>query len=105
MAFSPVAPALPDPQLDEHRVVVRDLFPYRSVRLAVGDMAERGAIDPGQHPPVDDDVIDELSECVVPAADRHVLRDRGEVGVGRLAIVALGLHLVMRHVELAVEVL
>jgi hypothetical protein len=67
--------------------VVRELIPHRLVGLAVGDLAERATIDPGQHPPVDDEVIDALGECMVQAAHGHVLRQRGEIGVGGLAIV------------------
>jgi hypothetical protein len=64
--------------------VVGELVPDGFIGLAVSDLAERGAIDPGQHPPVDDEVIDEFGERVVPAAEGHVLRQRGEVGVGGL---------------------
>jgi hypothetical protein len=44
-------------------------------------------------------VINEFGKSVVPAADRHVLRQRGEVGVGRLAIIKVGPHLVILHGE------
>ncbi len=47
LSSSPVARSLPDPQLDEHRTVVGELIPHRSVLLAVGDVAEGGAINPG----------------------------------------------------------
>jgi hypothetical protein len=40
-------PWLADPQLDDHRAVVRDLIPDRFIALAVGDVAEGGAIDLG----------------------------------------------------------
>jgi hypothetical protein len=36
--------------------VVRNVIPHRCVGLAVGDLAERAAIDPGHDPPVDDEV-------------------------------------------------
>ena len=95
---------LPDPQLDLHRAVVRELVPHRRIRLAVGDLAEGGAVDPGPHPPLDDDVVDELGEGVVPAADRHVPGQRGEVGVDRLAVVEVGPHPVVGLGDAAVEV-
>jgi hypothetical protein len=49
-------------------------------------------------------VINELREHVVPAADGHVLRHSGEIGVGGLAIVEVGPHLVVQLIEAAVEV-
>jgi hypothetical protein len=82
---SPAPISLPDPQLDEHRTMVGELIPHRLIRLSGGDVTEGRAIDPGQDPPVDNDVIDKLGERIVPAADGHVLRDRREVGVGGLA--------------------
>jgi hypothetical protein len=57
IAPSPATTSLPDPQLDEHQTVVRDLIPDRFVGLTVGDVAKRGAIHPGHYPPVNDDVI------------------------------------------------
>jgi len=86
-ASSPAITSLPDPQLDEHGTVVGELIPHRFVGLTVGDVAERRAIDPGQEPPVDHEVIDELGERMVPAAHGHVLRERGEIGIGWLAII------------------
>jgi hypothetical protein len=91
-ASSPVTASLLDPQLDEHRAVVGELIPDRLVGLAVGDVPERGAIDPGQHPPVDDEVVDELGERIVSATHGHVLRERGEIRVGGLTIVEVGSH-------------
>jgi hypothetical protein len=84
--------ALLNPQLDEHRTVVRELIPHPLVSLAVGDLAEGRAINPGQNPPVDDDMVNELGERVVPAAHGHLLRQRGEIGVGGVAIVQVGPH-------------
>src|SRR5262245_25616291 len=54
-ASLPATPALPDPQLNEHRTVVGELIPDRFALLAVVHLAERGAIDPGQDPAVDDE--------------------------------------------------
>jgi hypothetical protein len=84
-ASSPTTPSLPNPQLNQHRTVVRELIPHRFVSLAGGDLAERAAIHPGQDPLVNHEVIDELGERMIPAADGHVLRHRGEIGVGGLA--------------------
>ena len=101
---SPAAPSLPDPPLDEHRTVVGELIPHRFVLLTIGHLAERGAIDPGHDPPVDDEVIDELRERIVPAAHGHLLGERGEIRIGRFAIVEVGPDLVIRLIEPAVEV-
>ncbi len=95
---------LPDPQLDDHRAVVRELIPDGFVGLAVGDLAERGAVDLGEDSPVDDEVIDELGERMIPAADQHVLRQRGQVRVGGLAIVEVGPDPIAWLGEAAVEV-
>jgi len=103
-ASTPAPASLPNPQFNEHRTVVEELSPHRFVGLAVGHLAEGGAIDPGQDPPVDDDMINELGEFIVPAADRHVLRQRGEIGVGGLAIVQVSPDPVPRLIEPAVEV-
>ena len=65
---SPEGPALPDPHLHEQRTLDRELIPHRLILLAVGHMAERDAIDPGQDPPVSDEMINELGERVVPSA-------------------------------------
>jgi hypothetical protein len=81
--------------------VVRELIPHRFVGLAEGDLAEGGAIDPGQHPPVDDEVIDELRERIVPATDGHLLRERGEIGIGELAIIEVAPDPVPRLIESA----
>jgi hypothetical protein len=101
---SPTEPVLPHLQLDDHRAVIREFFPDGCVGLAVSHVAKGGAIDPGHHPPVDDDVVNEVGKWVVPTADGHVLRHRREVGVSGLAIVQLGPHLVMGPVQPAVEV-
>jgi hypothetical protein len=84
--------------------VVGEPISDRLVGLAVGDVAERGAIDPGQHPPVDDEVVGELGDGMIPAADGPVLRPRGAIGVGRLAIIQVGPDPVVRLPEAAVEV-
>jgi hypothetical protein len=97
-------PSLPNPELHEYRTVIRDLIPHGFVLLAVGDLAKRGAIDPGQDPPVDDEVIDELGERVVVAAHRHLLRQCGEIGVGGLAIIEVCPDPVVWLIEPAVEV-
>jgi hypothetical protein len=83
--------------------VVGELIPDGFVGLAVGHLAEGAAIDPGQDPPVDDEVVDELRERIVPTADRHLLREHGEIGVGGLTIVQVGPDLVVRLREAAVE--
>jgi hypothetical protein len=93
-----------DPQLHEHRAVVGELIPHGCIGLAVRDLAERRAVDPGQDAPVDDDVINKSGKRVVPAGDGHVLCQRGEVGVGRVAVVEIRPHLVMGLGEAAVEV-
>ena len=54
---SPMIPKLPNPQLDDQWAVVGNLIPEHMIGLAVGHLEERGAIDPGHHPPVHDDVI------------------------------------------------
>jgi hypothetical protein len=87
IASSPATAALPDPQLDEHRIVVGNLISDGFVGLAVSDLTEGRAIDQGQDPPLDDNIINELGERIVPAADGHLLSERGEIGVRRLAIV------------------
>jgi hypothetical protein len=85
LRISYMTPSLPDPQLNEHRTVVRKLIPDGFVGLAVGNVAEGGPIDPGQDSLVDTDVIDDLGKRIVPAAHGHLLRERGKVGVGGLA--------------------
>jgi hypothetical protein len=97
-------PSLPHPQLDEHRTVIGELVPHRFVGLPVGDLPGRAAIDPGQRPRIDDNVINELREGIVPAAHGHLLRECGEIGVGRLAVVELGPDAVARLIEPPVEV-
>jgi hypothetical protein len=94
----------PNPQLDEPRTAVGDVLPDACVGLAIGDVAERSAIDPGQDPPVDDEVIDAFGKRVVPAADGHLLRPCGEIGVGGLAIIEVGPDAVVWLSELAVKV-
>jgi hypothetical protein len=87
---------LPDPQLDQHRTVVGELIPHGFVSLAVRDLTKGAAIDPGHDPPVDDEVVDELGEPVVPAADGHVLREHHEIRVGGLAVVEVAPDLIIR---------
>jgi len=84
--------------------VVGELVLDRLIGLALGDLAEGGTVDPGQLPPVDDDVVDALGEGVIPAADRHVLGQRGEVGVRRLAVVEVGPDSLIGLGDAAVEV-
>jgi hypothetical protein len=67
-------------------------------------VTKRGAIDPGQDPPVDDEVIDELGERIIPATDGHLLRQRGEIGGSGLAVVEVGPDPVVRLGEPAIEV-
>jgi hypothetical protein len=55
-ASPPATAALPDPQLDEHQTVGEELTPDGCVGLAGGNLAKQGAIDPGQDPPVDDEL-------------------------------------------------
>jgi hypothetical protein len=84
--------------------VVGVLIPDGFIGLAVGHPAEAGTIDPGQDPPVDNNVINKLRERLVVAAHRQLLRQRGEIGVGGRAIIEVGPDLVVRLIEAAVEV-
>jgi hypothetical protein len=84
--------------------VVGELIPHGFVGLPRGELAKRATIDPGHYPSVDDDVIDELGEHIVPAAHGHILCECHEVGVGWLAIVEVDPDLVVRPIEAAVEV-
>jgi hypothetical protein len=104
LCSSPAVRPLPDSQLDEQQTVVRDLIPDRFISLSVGDMTEGGAIHPAQDPRVDDNVINELGKRIIAATDGHVLRERGEVGIGGLAIIQVGPDLVVRLGEPAVKV-
>jgi hypothetical protein len=84
--------------------VVRELISHRLVGLAVGDLMEGHPINPGQDPPVADDVTDKLGERVVPATDGHALPERGEIGVERIANVEIGPDPVDGLIEPALEV-
>jgi hypothetical protein len=89
IAASHAISSLPNPQLDKYRTVVGELIPDGFVGLPIGDLAERGAIDPGHHPTLDNNMIDEFHERIVPATDGHLLRQRGEIGVGPLAAASI----------------
>jgi hypothetical protein len=86
-AASPAAPSSPNPQLNQHRAVVGECFPHRFVGLPIGEVAEGGAIDSRQRPAVNDNMINKFCERVVPATHRHVLGQRGEIGIGGLTII------------------
>jgi hypothetical protein len=80
------APLLPNPQLDEHGTVVGELIPHRFVGLAVGDVAEGRAIDPGHDPLVDDEVIDELRLGSVSPTDNAPASAAARSNRGRVSL-------------------
>ena len=64
--------------------------PIVLVLLAIRHMAERRNIEPLGRTLVEQDVVNELWELIVAAADGHVLCRRNEVRVRRSAVIELG---------------
>jgi hypothetical protein len=91
-------------KLNQHRTVVRELIPDSFVGLVVDDLAQRAAIDPGHHPPIDHNMVNKFREGRVSTAHGHLLREPGEIGLSGLAIIHVGPDLIMELIEPAVQV-